>query len=238
MAYKRTNKRKSIRKFVKKSFQRKKYIGKPRRSLTLGFPRSKIVKLRYCDQIAIDVGVSGVASTYVFSANSLYDPNVTGIGHQPGCFDTYASIYNHYTVLGAKITCKFFSQTASDNYEAVVGIKLDDDATITPATAITDLIEQPNNLFKWKVLRTNALASMSSVTVTHYYSAKKFFGIKDVKDNGLQLGALVTSSPTEAACFILAVGAATADLDLPNVQCLVTIDYIAEFSELKDQTRS
>lgn len=234
MAYTRTNKRKAIKKFVRKSFTRKRYIKK--RRIPLGFPTQTVVRLKYCDQISLNV--TAAPQTYVFAANSIYDPNVSGIGHQPGCFDTYASIYNHYTVLGSKITCKFFPTTTTDNFQAVVGVKLDDDATITPVTEMTTLIEQPSNLYRWKVLRTNALASNSATTVVHKYSAKKFFGVKDVKDNALHLGALTGSSPTESANFIVCAGTTSEDVDLPVIQVIVTIEYIVHFSELKDIIKS
>jgi len=42
----------------------------------------------------------------VFRANSLYDPNYTGGGHQPNGFDQLIAAYNHFTVISSKIRVK------------------------------------------------------------------------------------------------------------------------------------
>lgn len=46
---------------------------------------------------------SGVSS-YVFTANGLYDPNFTGIGHQPRGYDEMLALYDHAVVIHTKAT--------------------------------------------------------------------------------------------------------------------------------------
>lgn len=41
--------------------------------------------------------------SYVFSANDIYDPNVTGGGHQPDFHDALATLYNNYICVGSKL---------------------------------------------------------------------------------------------------------------------------------------
>lgn len=50
----------------------------------------------------IDVANFGI-SAQVFRANSLYDPDYTGTGHQPNGFDALMAAYDHFTVLATKI---------------------------------------------------------------------------------------------------------------------------------------
>lgn len=59
---------------------------------------SQKASLVYSDKIAI-----GNNATFVFSANNLYDPNVSGVGHQPRGWDQLISLYNHAVVIKCKI---------------------------------------------------------------------------------------------------------------------------------------
>lgn len=212
---------------------------KHKRFIPRGFPASTTAILTYCDCVSMNPGVT--PSTYAFRANGLYDPNQTSIGHQPMFFDTYASIYDHYVVTKADCKVTFYpqSETAGTSAFAVVaGIKLDDDSTITPATALTTLIEQPDKTFHYKVIRSGALYDKNITKVKHHYDPVKFFGIKDIKDNQDTLGAATTTNPVEEAYFLVTLGSPGGDIDMPNIEFMVTIDYTVQFSEIKDQAAS
>ena len=43
--------------------------------------------------------------------NSLFDPNLSGLGHQPRGFDQLMAVYEKYTVVAAKITVCYVSNT-------------------------------------------------------------------------------------------------------------------------------
>lgn len=80
--------------------------------------------LTYCEHgITVDPGIAS-AGVYVFAANGLYDPNHTGVGHQPAGFDQYMALYNEYLVVGSTITVWF---TATNESEICnVGVFLED----------------------------------------------------------------------------------------------------------------
>lgn len=75
---------------------------KPARTLT-PFPDSKLVKHIYCDNIQLPAAAVGTKSLYQFRCNSLYDPDYTGVGHQPMYFDEMAAKYFKYQVVKASI---------------------------------------------------------------------------------------------------------------------------------------
>jgi len=64
---------------------------------------SKIVTMRYSEQFTIDASAVDVPGSYIFMANGLYDPNVTGTGHQPRGFDQLMAMYKHYEVMESLI---------------------------------------------------------------------------------------------------------------------------------------
>lgn len=52
-----------------------------------------------------EVSTSGASYTYnVYSGNSLFDPDYTGVGHQPQGYDQIMTLFNEYYVKDAKIT--------------------------------------------------------------------------------------------------------------------------------------
>ena len=77
-----------------------------------GFPKNIVTKIKYC-QINSLASTSGAVNYNVFRANSIFDPDQTGTGHQPMFNDNYATIYNNYRVLGSTIKCTFTPLTES-----------------------------------------------------------------------------------------------------------------------------
>lgn len=104
-------------------------------------PRQQTRKLVYVDKFSRNAG-SAAAVSYYFSANSLFDPDRTGIGHQPMGFDQLMDLYDHFTVIGAKLTLKALSSAGdSPEINQIVTIKLRDTDAGAPAQ-ITSAIEQ------------------------------------------------------------------------------------------------
>lgn len=51
---------------------------------------------------------AGALAGYTFGANCLFDPDISGTGHQPRGYDQISAMYFRYVVLGAKITIHGF----------------------------------------------------------------------------------------------------------------------------------
>lgn len=68
-----------------------------------GFPNSIITKLRYGSLIQLNSTTITPLARHLFRCNSCFDPDFTGVGHQPLYYDSYTAIYDQYVVIGAKI---------------------------------------------------------------------------------------------------------------------------------------
>lgn len=81
------------------------------------FPYSTTAILRYSSTQLFDATTTGTVS-HVYSATSIFDPDVSGAGHQPYGRDTYALIYAQYRVKKAIITVT----SASTGANAIMGV--------------------------------------------------------------------------------------------------------------------
>lgn len=72
----------------------------------LNFPQSMKTKLRYTERIEFTPASTSVQQ-FQFGGNRIYDPNISGTGHQPRGFDQFMDVYQKFTVIGSKCTVQF-----------------------------------------------------------------------------------------------------------------------------------
>lgn len=217
--------------------KRKKRTYRPRRAILSGFPKKKIVKLRYTDSsITLDAASQSTAQ-HVFRANSVFDPDYTAAGHQPMAFDQWALLYQRYTVLGSKITVRYTPTSASNLTPAYMGCTL---GTVTnPLANFTTGVNYVNNILEskqtgnYQVVGTLYPVQSSKgpryASITKTFSAKKFFGKVNVQD-GNSTSAAITANPSDTAYY--SVWMASIDSNNPAaITVNVSIDYIVMFHE-------
>lgn len=189
--------------------------------------RSTTRVFTYYENLALNTQAGGAASVNVYRANSMYDPNLTGTGGQPRGYDQWLgasggdALYNQYVVTGAKITATFINTDNTDFQQ--VGIALV--STATAGLAGIDYLELPPARNKSAFLDL-AGSGQGIKKLTSKFSAKTFFGVKDVKDVA-GLGADYQNNPTQQAYWHVWVdNPSGADAGPTRVQ--IRIDYIAE----------
>lgn len=191
-----------------------------------GLPKQRLAKLRYCDSVS-STSTSGVLSLYIFRANSCFDTDLTGTGHQPFGFDQWSTLFNHYTVLGSKITVNTIAITNAGSVPIQTGVYLAD-GTSAGYTTFTEYNEAKKGSSKTML---GSIGEKQYRTVSKF-SAKKYFGVKDVMDNQ-NLRAAVTTNPAELAYFHIWTQAADLGSTV-TVRHHVTIDFIVKFTEPKE----
>lgn len=184
----------------------------------------RLQKIRYVQDISLSI-TAGAPSYYQFRANGVYDPDYTGAGHQPMRFDQMAQFYADYTVVGSKITVKHMGSGQSNSpFKEVLYLN---DTNITSLLYVNDLIEQGR--CKWRVTGDGVNNNATSISLG--FSAKKFFGITNIKDNQSRIGAAVNNNPTDGAVFVYAIQPMDGSASIGTMYFQVVIDYLVWFSQ-------
>jgi hypothetical protein len=185
------------------------------------FPARTTRRLRYSTNVTLTSTV-GVVATHVFSANGLFDPDVTSTGHQPMGFDQLMLSYEHYTVTNAHITCTFKNLTTSNP-----NVSISVQPSPTPVTAIDQIIE-------WGLIERDFLefkgVSGSLKTIDARCSIKKVMGVRDIIDV-TDLQGSSAANPVEQTYFMVQMW----DTSAINGNCIV--DVIIEFTAIFTEPR-
>lgn len=208
-------------------------IGTSLRAITnLPYPQKLKRTLRYVHGVeTFNPGVAGSAASYVFSANGMYDPNITGLGHQPMGFDEYMAVYDHYTVIGAKITVTFLSNDTS--YPITFGVTAqDNNSAITNAEAA---IENGRTLCETLTLKGGC---RDQATISYPLSISKFFGKGKKIFGERSYSGDAGSNPSEQVYFVVWASPLNSSADATGGQATIHIEYVAIFSEPRQMTQS
>lgn len=200
---------------------RKRYAKKVRRTpFMLG--RGHKCKLRYESIVHLTPSIDPGAH-HIWRANDLFDPNYSGAGHQPRGFDQLMGMFDHFNVIGSKISVKFINNDSLVQ-GVLCSIVLRDSSTPIPNT--TTLREYPGIA---STVLGHSVSGRNMGTLSKGFSAKKFFGKSLAADE--QQGSS-TASPLEQAYFFIGC-TSQASGTVNSVECYVTIDYTAIFTEPK-----
>jgi len=197
----------------------------------IGFPQQMKVRLKYVDEYVM-TSTSGGTATQTFRMNSCFDPDYTGVGHQPYGFDQYAALFLKYTVLGSKLKCTWSpigenDVTASKGPYNVVTFG-DEDASV-PGSILTS-IEMPRS--DHKVMGSKS-GGQNVKTTSLTFSPARDLGLDPYDDT---VGAVVSASPSQTyfgVCQCNDAGSTTS-----NVLLKVELEFLVLFKGSKNQAQS
>lgn len=195
------------------------------------FPLSKSFKYiaRYvADFVDLDSGIGGIPVSKVFSLNGLYDPDISGTGHQPLGFDQLMLMYDHYTVIGARVRVSFQNLDDTNSTMALIHVK----DTNTTNSNIEEIIE--NGMTRYMLLGPEPSGQGNGVLALNI-SMKKFFGKTILTEHDYR--GTVSSNPSEQ-CFLHVTGAPRSSSDLAALRATVELEYIAILHEPKQLGQS
>lgn len=192
-------------------------------------PLKFLTKMRYTTTTELNPSTGTLASVQVYRANGLYDPDVTGVGHQPRGFDQLMLLYDHFIVLGANITVRFASRDV-DTVDQICCIALRDSSTVE--TDMIDYTEQGTVVSGV----CDGGAGSKALTLRMKVNPNKFLSrSRPLSDPHLK--GSVTSDPSEQ-CFFHVASSAISSEDAGIINAYVIIDYIVALIEPKDLASS
>lgn len=177
--------------------------------------------LQYYAEVQVTGTVSSAAA-YVFSANGVYDPDITGTGTQPMGFDQMMSFYNHYTVVRSRITAILSNTNTAELVST--GVLISGSSTVN--TNIEDMVENGDVALATLTFygQMGCIAKVSKTCV-----AARFQGIDDVMDDS-QMRGDAASNPAEQMYFHI-VAYNPYSSTAVNVKAQVVIEYDVMFHE-------
>ena len=189
------------------------------------------VKLKYHSSITLNTDISGLAVGHVYSANGLFDPDISGAGHQPRGFDQLMTLYQFYTVVGAKCTATFYPVGPEPDNLATRGgtcsVALLEGSTLLQGQI--DILEDRNVSFGGLGYFE---AGPVPLRIIKTFSAKQFLGLKNPLDNYDNRGTTL-ANPLEQAFFHVSYIPVEVGVAAGQVRVQVDIEYSAVLTESK-----
>lgn len=193
-------------------------------------PMLRTACFKYTQHVQLAPGDT-IATRYVFRANSCFDPDQTGTGHQPFGWDQYTPFWNRYCVVKSMITVTWsvYGDTDSGFPAIQVGTFLDDDA-VGPVLGRT---AEESGRGKFTIMTTSAGGpAVLYRNMKLWFNAKNYFSVSDPLDNEA-LTASTSANPNQEAYFILYAQTANESTTITsnNVGAHVNIYYYVHFLE-------
>lgn len=211
------------------------------RPLLGGFPETKVVTLRYAENITLNPGLTTVDS-HAFRLNSIYDPDVTGTGNRPRWSQTWDTIYKKYTVIGAKITVTAAPTLGEPGHFYVYVTPEVNQLTGPIYNGPADMLENRGILPIRSYGGGTTANRGKKIAITKKVSMKKYFGVSDIMQNtplgqvgtySGKMGTLGVGSNPDYTCNVLVFAAPTEDgVQADALGATVMIDYICLLENL------
>lgn len=169
---------------------------------------------------------TGAAVGYVFTANGIFDPNITSTGHQPMGFDQLMALYSQYCVVNSTITVRF--NAFQSTLPLPVAVYLNPDAT--PLTSATQIVE--NGFVFTRLLPGFSGTYSPSVEITLNCDVAKYFrrDYRSIVDDA-DLHGTAAANPTEQVYFIITSWQGLGNVATTTVHFDVIISYDVIFTE-------
>lgn len=185
--------------------------------------------MKYQTQFELNAGVLD-PSVFVFSANGMFDPEISAVGHQPRGYDQIKLLYDHYVVIFATIEVTVHcNDTNNGNIAFIATVD-----TNSPQGTLENYMELPKLMY---VVCGTQTSGSSIKTIRTSIPPNKFLGhSKPLSDDNVKGSA--NANPAEQVFFHVGYTSMVFGADPPPMAFNVIINYTAIWIEPKNPPAS
>ena len=191
------------------------------------WPSRYRTKLRFVVCRSLDPA-AGSYAVHQFALASVYDPDITSVGHQPQGYDLITPHYSKYHVLGVKWKCLAYTTDNSTGAPMAVGSRVTQDTTFGTFGSLNAMLEN----YQFRNVRTVA-ANPGNQAKCYIRGSVNLAKVTGLPWNNVLRSADVTDNPAISPTLNLFVFPADLASNVGTVFLLVTLDYDVIFSERK-----
>lgn len=210
-----------------------KYVGYQPKKI-VGFPITQIVKMQLNFTETLTLLDNGQAAYLSVNANNINSPFPAK--PRPMGYDQWQQFYRNFAVVSSHMEARIIPSIESDVKEdrsgAIVGIRLTRDNAFDPSNGLDML--STGQTGRYKVMSSNN--AQQTTIIRNGYNAKKWFGIKDFKDNLNTLGNPYGSGGSNGGSVFYQLYMNNLDVTQPggSYDFLVTVTYYVYLFNIKD----
>lgn len=186
-------------------------------------------KFTYAESIGLITGAAGiVTSQQSYNLNSLYDPDKTGVGHQPYYYDQLAVLYQRYKVKGCLVELEWLNPT-EDGLNAIMMVQPSSQTVVSLNGFIAStLIERPQ-----VVVRGLESTGPQRMVIKQYFDIAALEGMTKLAFEGSasdEYCANYNANPAATPTISLGISSANG-VSGATMQCNVRLTYYARVYE-------
>jgi len=183
--------------------------------------------LRYSQLVTLTAGASGLFGTeQIFRLNSLFDPDLSGVGHQPYGYDSLAALYYRYKVRAVRV-CLRFSDPSADGVLCAAQFQVPS-MTQTVTGADASAVMERAGVWTHNLNNTGEQVAV----LDQYFPMSTLTAVtpQQFENNLEDYQALCTTSPARTPYVRIAIAALDGS-STPTVRLEATIMYYTTFFE-------
>lgn len=173
------------RQFKRKAWGKKRRVARKTTTVNVNralspFAQRYMCKMKYAEIRTVAGPIGGGLVQYNWNLNSIFDPNLSGIGHQPYGYDQLADLYNRYRVYRVDYAISAYNTDGSTNYSVVAAVPANE--ALSGSLGVSEIMENPRAKYitqapnaTLKVLRGSvSLPSLAGRTKAQYMADDRY----------------------------------------------------------------